>query len=1616
MPSSQQFITRPVQELLGRHPGYGFAGLGVSTAIGNFTQTTVDLSFPPGLLGLLDWQRTYNSHSGAIGALGPGWTTSFSARLVASPPQGLLHHTASPVTFYDEDGRVLTFTPAPAGGYNRPQDLAADLTRNADGSFTLTYNSGEVWSFDTSGRLSGRSREGQQVSLDYSSDDLLLTATHSTGRQLTFSYNGNRRLTTVQANDGRIVSFGYGAGTVTDSLLESVTLPGGEVFRFESSGSGQAAQISKITDPDGNLVVANAFDADTAEVTSQAFPDNGGATFGYDNSTGVTTAVDTSNEAKAIFQANQQGRLVRLTNPAGNVLALSYDGNGNLAEAISPLGVRLAQTHDAQGNLLASDFGGATTTWTYDAEDRVTSVTDPTGGVTTFGYSGGSHLPSRITAPDGGVTQVTAADGLISAVTDADGNTTTFGFNATNDLVSVTNPLGETTRMSNDAAGNRTEIIAPSSDARQYAYDAAGQITTITDPSGAVTSYRYSAAGLLLQTTDPTEATTTNSYTAAGLLASVTDALGRTVNYTYDTDNNLTAITAPGGEVARFGYDILGQLTSITDPTNAVTELGYDADGNNITEQTPAGTTHTSFDARGNPIAVTDPTGATVQYGYDESDRLVTATDPLGGAWQVSHDSVGRAISLTDPVAAQARLSWTAGGRLTAVSDPLGRTTALTHDAAGRVVTVTNPEGGVTQYVYDPNGRRVSVTSPAGLVTQSEYDADGRLIATVDPRGWISRCEYDARGQRIATITPSGVITQFRYDAAGQLTATIDGNDNLTQYTYDVDGHVTAITDAKGAVTRYTYDAGGRVISSTDPLGRTTTLAYDSAGNLITITDPSGRAQHLEYDADQRLIQRIGSGGEEISFSYDAAGRLTTMTDSTGITRYGYDANGRLVSVTDPDGAVRSMSYDAAGQLTSLTYPEGHEATYRYDLNGRLIGLQDSRAGDAVYALDPDGQLLTEQLPHRLARRYHYKDGLLCRFLVIRDGHPVARMSFAHDPDGRILSEQDRDELREYRYDRVGQLVSVTRTGSDPRPARPQRPGRQPDAAHFTYDAVGNRVSMRHGSLEAHYRYDAADQLVESLVNGQRTEFRYDSSGRLIEEATGPRHRSISYDGFGQPAEIVRTESEAANERIQVTFDGAGQPVVVTLTAVNERRDEERAASVHYRWNQDQVPQILTQRAAPELDETDGEHPGRLDADFTYGYGRTFASWANGAETFSADAFSSAIRTDETAPWAQSHRYDAFGAPEPEHGEHAQSGQQGQPHPELPRFGYRGELALGSMIFLRARTYDAALGRFTTRDPVSPTVRPGEMGNPYAYADNDPLNVTDPLGTLAIGVSLGGEASATARQAAAAVPATEQPADKTTSLTASIVSAAAGIGGPEVGAMHAWAVEAAEEELMFQMARRWGLTVPQAASAMRTEVSIPGASKKKTGNPGQADIMFTHPPKAYIWEMKADTVAGGPIAATLQAAQEVRDYISAYNLDKKKEHPGITGAPGDPLPSPIGIEVPVVPGGGGGPLNPPWMVYSPIPWLTSGALLYGPVPKGQPKPPFPPLPVPVRVRVRVPQPKHNWWQDLEPWHWPIPSIPIGPVFPVNFGRPEVAGAAALAIIIIVIIAFSPVGA
>jgi RHS repeat-associated protein len=71
--------------------------------------------------------------------------------------------------------------------------------------------------------------------------------------------------------------------------------------------------------------------------------------------------------------------------------------------------------------------------------------------------------------------------------------------------------------------------------------------------------------------------------------------------------------------------------------------------------------------------------------------------------------------------------------------------------------------------------------------------------------------------------------------------------------------------------------------------------------------------------------------------------------------------------------------------------------------------------------------------------------------------------------------------------------------------------------------------------------------------------------------------------------------------------------------------------------------------------------------------------------------------------------------------------------------GEQNDLDTG-LIYLRARWYDPATGRFTTRDPFPGFVALPQTLHPYVYVNNNPVNLTDPSGKIApviIAIALG---------------------------------------------------------------------------------------------------------------------------------------------------------------------------------------------------------------------------------------------------------------------------------------
>jgi RHS repeat-associated protein len=1285
---------RPIEEVFGRHTGYAFAGDGVQTAIGNYSRTEVDLPITDGLLA---WRRTYNSRDKTVGILGRGWMPAHAAYLDTESVERIL--------FHDQDGRVLAFEQGESGVYRRPQDLDADLSRSANGAYALRFFCGETWQFDDSGRLLSWSHEGRRLSFKRDGDRLVALV-HSAGFRLDLEYNLHGLLTRVKADDGRVVSYEY-----SGSMLTAVTGADAGVVRYEAT---HAERLVRIVDPDDVTLVANKYDK-VGRVSHQDLAGVGGVDFEYDEKERRTEVTTTPTGARIVFEHDESARVTGVTDPEGNRTTYAYNDDGRPIEATLPSGAQMESSYDERGNLVKHTIAGSTTTYSYDSAHRPIESTDAVGATTRYGYEGASHIPTSVTDVSGARTRYIVEDGLVVASHDPDGDSTKYEYDRRRNLVAVVDATGQRTEYRYDAAGRRVSVTTPRSETTRYEYDDASRLVSMTDSAGGVTRFRYSAGGKLLETTDQDGAVSRETYDSAGRLSERTDRLGATTTYAYDATGNVSTIRLPNGVETTLEYDALNRLSMATEPDFGTMRYTYDADGNLTVEDGPEGPTRTEWDGRGNPVAITNPDGSVVRYDYDGNDRVTRFTDPEGAVWRTDYDDEGRSVTDTDPLGARTKKERTPGGLRSTVIDALGGRTRFHYDRAGRTIEVIDPEGGRTRYAYDGDGRRLSHTTPAGLVTRYEYEK-GRLIAVIDPRGWITRFRYDKRGNRTHIIRPGGATYEYSYDEDGRLIRVTDPRGGVTRYEYNSIGNLTSVTDAKGAVTRYMHDKARRRISITDPLGRTTRREYDTAGNLAAIIEPSGRTIRMEYDSDGRLIRRFGEDGAEARYTYDKAGRRTSMTDATGKTRYEYDKVGRLVKVTEPDGGKLTAEYDKAGQRIELRYPDGSTVRYRYDLNGRLIELSDSEAGEAVYAVDPDGRLITEQLPGGWARRYHYDGGLLARFEEIRSAVPTTHARLSRDADGRITVQDDGDQEWRYGYDKAGQLVSIELRRAD----------KDIEETHIGYDIVGNRTTLVQHGEATRYLYDIADQLIAVESNGRRIDCGYDSKGRLVEEHDGTIRHRIDYDGLGLPRETIRTRAWAI-ERLRSTYNGDGLLADLVLRAGDDAAPDTK---VHYRWSVgERVPEILLQQVRTEAPQANHTAPiGRdlASARFTYGYGRTFASTRYDSVNFARDVYGSAVCTEQTRPWVQASAYDAFGLAESVEPDRAPL-----LCPEIPRFGYRGELAYGSMLNLRARTYDAALGRFTTRDPVSVYGASSLANHPYAYARNDPLNKVDPLGEQA---------------------------------------------------------------------------------------------------------------------------------------------------------------------------------------------------------------------------------------------------------------------------------------------
>jgi RHS repeat-associated protein len=752
-------------------------------------------------------------------------------------------------------------------------------------------------------------------------------------------------------------------------------------------------------------------------------------------------------------------------------------------------------------------------------------------------------------------------------------------------------------------------------------------------------------------------------------------------------------------------------------------------------------------------------------WGYDGDGNVVSETDRLGAVTTTSYDTAFNLypVQQCNHLSQCANFAWdTVLGRRLSDQDVNGYTTSYAYDALGRDQEIHRPDGGIIQYQYlnfgdptlqrtrkiEPDGSgdglwtdvyqdgigRIYKTVREGMLTQETlylntlkrpwkeslwygpgqtpryiehaYDASGRPRIAKNPDLTTSETQYgvDADGFAIRDVIDElghakrtwtdglGRIVQVRewdgatpldttysYDVIDRMIQSVDHMGNVSSHTWLLVGQkVYSCTPGSGCWS-YVYNAADLVTSQTDARSLTVTYTYDVLGRVKTKNVPSVGLTEWFYDepghgAGVGRLSRLVFPGGTLSFFYDAMGRATSTercVDSICKGMFaGYDKLDRVTAVGFASIPIEVVqyTYDSSGRLNSVP---GYVDNLEWTASGRLASMTYANGAVSTYAYDENREWMNEAI---------VEDG---------SGATVYHGEYAYDAAARVdWMEVTRaagpTAIWDYDYDALDRLTSLVGSGGAP-------------SSGFSYDEMGNLLAK--GSLPSFHYDDPTKPFAVTRVGS--TKYTYDASGNRIEKGScNPEIECTSYSAqatyaFDPDGRLTSFTNIAASQTTTYGY-GPGEERVRIAGPAGTRRIF--------------GPLLETVDAAGNV-EVRFYYAGPIrvamkDGTGTYWYHHDHL----GSVRLMTNAIGAQVATSDFLPFGELFASSGFTGNNP-----------------YDFAGHRTDSESG-LIYMNARYFDPAIGRFISPDRVVPDVLSPQSLNPYSYAYNNPISNTDPSG------------------------------------------------------------------------------------------------------------------------------------------------------------------------------------------------------------------------------------------------------------------------------------------------
>ena len=1302
----------------------------------------------------LSLDLSYNSRFGeAAGELGYGWTHNFESYI--SDDCGMIHLYTSPdccASYIDEEsynGNIYghmedgVLIPAEA---DDSKDMVyrcittgmedSVITRKADGTYILDMPSGDVFTYDENGKISGIMMSDKSKADIIHTDNQTIVTEEGSGNRLILDYSDGR-LISVSDDEGRKTTFAY-----TDGYLTTITNPMGETLNYEYDDKGR---IIKAKNNYEKVFVENTYDEEGRVIRQLDFEGNE-ITMSYtdkENGGMLVTATDTE-KAVTTYETDAACRIIKTTNPDGSSISHTYDVKGNLVSVFDEQGNAVSYTYDEKNrNTGISSSTGLNIAYTYNEKDEISALSD--GSETTYmSYDESGNIINvrktdkqvSYTYDDKGRLTSMTRDGkgtekfnynddrfLVSTITNELGNSVKLDYDQRGNIIRRTTPEGEVTGYEYDLMDRLTAISYANGSTRRITYDIYGNPTSITDGRGNTISYEYNTAGKLIKICYPDGTSEGYVYNAKGELVSLTGVDGRKISYMYDIAGNLTKIDYPDGTSESYEYGTQGLPTAITGRDGKSRTLSYMPDGKLGSMKLSGDSAYEiNYDGNNHISSLTDEDGNTVSYIYDNYGNLSKVTDELGYVTNYEYNCWDELLGVTDANGNRISYEYDAAGCVTAMIYPDGTRMDISYDKNGRLLKVST---GVTEgetrtvgisYTYDEMGNIKTYTDEMGTVTSYEYDLDGNLTKVLDDEGKVcAEYEYDCMDRLISEKTRDGSKATYKYDICGNViqasVTTASGEVKTYAYNYDEDSVLTDVEDPAGIKTSQSRDKLGYITDITYPEGGGISYTYDDMHRLTKETLSIGTEYSYEYNADNLLSKFTNGRGQETTYEYDKLGRITSAADELGTISYTYDGCGNVLTVSETDkggntqtirrtydcmnrvssytdykGNTVKYGYDELGNLISLTYAGGEIVRYKYYDNGALKEVIDTENLVTSYTYDKRGALLTTQNPDGTTEVNTYDD---LGQLATRTLYKAAAGEENYTKENELYSYT-------YTYDDWGNITGISYSDNLPDEEKTSD-GLFSDAQNetdllksstMTYDSSNRMITYNGEKIE----YDSDGNMTHGPLNGEMVDFEYDCRNRLIRAGD----TEYTYD-----AENIRTAA--------ITPKYTEEYITDSVSALSRVLEIDR-----------------TYQGGYIQDNEDNAGKSTEHEIYYYGNGLVYEkTYADNEEEktliYHYDHLGSTkLVTDIDGETVCRFDYGTYGEPLTTE------------YDKTIRFLYNGQLGVvtddNGLYYMRSRYYNPEIKRFINQDILTGNIGNSASLNRYSYVEGNPISYTDPFG------------------------------------------------------------------------------------------------------------------------------------------------------------------------------------------------------------------------------------------------------------------------------------------------